>query len=170
MRFNTNVQNICKLQPFTNKLEINNMRKFLLLGLIISLFSCEKNETDDLLPTVPVDVTIDLIFPQYSDLNTPSNWAYTTGDYNGIQGIIIQNTGIGNPPYKAFERACPNNDCGIPMTYDEFSNLICSCDKSEYSILLGGSPQTAGNSHFAREYKVVIIKSTYPQILNITNY
>jgi len=25
---------------------------------------------------------------------------------------------IGNPPYKAFERACPDNNCASPMTFD----------------------------------------------------
>jgi nitrite reductase/ring-hydroxylating ferredoxin subunit len=142
------------------------MRELLFLLVLVLFFSCEKNDTEDLLPKVPVDVTIDLNLPQYVDLNTPSGWAYTIGGNDGLKGIWIQNTGAGNPPYKAFERACPNNDCSAPMNFDGSLKLICSCDKSEYSII-DGSPQTAGNTNFAREYRVIVINSS---LLNITNF
>jgi hypothetical protein len=163
MRFITNVQNICKLQPFIIKLDNITMRKLLLLCLVIVFFSCEKNETNDLLPIVPVDKFIDLNLPQYINLQTPTGWVYTTG---GIRGLIIQNTGIGSPPYKSFDRACPNNDCALPMNFDGSLKLKCQCDFSEYSII-DGAPQTEGNSHYAREYRVVQIN---PSTLNITNF
>ncbi len=139
------------------------MRKLILLLVFISFFSCEKNDTHDLLPNLPVNITIDLNLPQYLDLQTPSGWVYTNG---GIKGILIQNTGIGSQPYKAFERACPNNDCSSPMTFDGSLKLKCSCDASEYSII-DGSPQTSGNIHFAREYRVNVLNSS---TLNITNF
>lgn len=139
------------------------MRKFLLLFLLTSFFSCEKNNTNDILPTIDVNVVLDLNLPEYVNLKIPSNWAYVNG---GLKGIIIQNTGIGNPNYKAFERACPNNDCATPMNFDGSLKLKCSCDNSEYSII-DGSPQTAGNSHFAREYKVNQVNES---TLIITNY
>jgi len=161
MRLYTNVQNICKLQTFTNKLDIITMRKLLLLFVIITIFSCEKNETNDLLPDVPVNVTINLDLPQYQDLQIATGWAETNG---GIKGILVLNTGL-TPTYKAFDRACPNNDCSSPMTFDGSLRMKCPCDDSEYSIL-DGSPQTSGNSHFAREYKVNEIN---PSTLIITN-
>jgi len=164
MRFNTNVQNICKLQPFTIKLEFKKMRNLLLLCFLISLISCEENETIDVLPKVPVDVIVDLNLPQYINLQTPTGWVYTTS--GGYRGLFIQNTGIGNPPYKSFERACPNNDCSTAMTFDGSLKFTCPCDGSEYSVI-DGSPQTAGNSQFAREYRVIKINGS---TLNITNY
>ena len=139
------------------------MRKLFLLFYLTLFFSCEKNEINDILPNVPVDVTINLDLPQYINLQTPTGWAYTNG---GIQGIIVQNTGIGNPPFKAFDRACPNGDCTTAMTFVGSLKLTCSCDHSEYSII-DGSPQTPGNIHFAREYKVTVLNST---LLNITNF
>ena len=163
MRFNTNVQNICKLQPFTYKLDIITMRKLLLLFFIISIFSCEKNETNDILPNIPVNITISLDLPQYINLQTPNGWAEANG---GIKGILVLNTGIGNPPFKAFDKACPNNDCPSAMTFDGSFKMKCSCDNSEYSIL-DGSPQTSGNSHFAREYRV---SQMNPSTINITNF
>ena len=138
------------------------MRKILFLLLVILFNSCEENDLQDVLPDVKVNVTISLNLPQYLELQTPSGWAYTNG---GIKGIIVQNIGIGNPPYKAFERACPNYDCSSPMTFDGSLRMTCSCDNSEYSII-DGSPQTTGNPHFAREYKVAVNNST----LNITNF
>ncbi len=163
MRFNTNVQNIYKLQSFNNKLDIITMRNLFLLLVLTLFFSCEKNDTNDVLPDVYVDETINLNLPQYIDLKTPSGWVYTNG---GVNGIIIQNAGIGNPPYKAFDRACPNNDCAKSMNFDGGLRLKCSCDNSEYSII-DGSPQTAGNNHFAREYRVIVLNNS---TLNITNY
>ncbi|WP_157961050.1 hypothetical protein [Lutibacter citreus] len=162
MRFITNVQNICKLQSFTYKHEIFIMRSFLFLILIVSFISCEKNETNDILPDYNFNITVNLNLPEFINLNTPSGWANANG---AIQGVIIQNTGIGNPPFKAFERACPNYDCTTPMTFDGSLKMKCSCDKSEYSIY-DGSPQTSGNNHFAREYRVTQNGS----ILNITNF
>jgi nitrite reductase/ring-hydroxylating ferredoxin subunit len=163
MRFITNVQNICKLQTFTNKLDKLPMRKLLIICLLFTLFSCEKNDPNDILPNVPVDVIVDLNLPQYIDLQTPSGWVYTSG---GIKGVFIQNTGIGSPPFKAFERACPNYDCNSPMVFDGSLKFKCPCDNSEYSVI-DGSPQTAGNTHFAREYRVLMLD---PSTLNITNF
>lgn len=138
------------------------MRKFLYLCLLIPFLSCEKNETIDLLPDTDVSVVINLDLPQYIDLQIPSGWVTTT---HGIQGIFIQNTGIGSNPYKAFELACPNNDCDETMTFDGSLKFKCSCDDSEYSVL-DGSPQTDGNAQFAREYQTYLISQSS---LNITN-
>ncbi|SDX77135.1 Ferredoxin subunit of nitrite reductase or a ring-hydroxylating dioxygenase [Lutibacter oricola] len=139
------------------------MRKLIALLLLFSFISCEKNETNDILPDVKVNLTIDLKLPQYNDLQVPSGWSYASG---GIKGIIIQNVGVGNPPYKAFERACPNYDCSNPMTFDGSLKLTCPCDGNVYSII-DGSPQTSGDTQYAREYRVNVINSFS---LNITNF
>ena len=139
------------------------MRKIIFLIFFFCTVSCEDNEVQDVLPEVKVNVNISLNLPQYIALQTPSGWAYTNG---GIKGIIIQNIGIGSPPYKAFERACPNYDCNSPMTFDGSLRMSCPCDQSDYSII-DGSPQTSGNFHFAREYKVNIVNNA---TLNITNF
>lgn len=139
------------------------MKKLLVICTFFLLVSCEKNDLNDVLPDIIVDEIIDLNLPQYINLQTPSGWAYTNG---GLKGIVILNTGTGSQPFKAFDRACPNNDCSSPMTFDGSLKLTCPCDDSEYSIL-DGSPQTAGNSHFAREYRALLINSA---TLNITNF
>lgn len=138
------------------------MRKLLYIFFFVSIISCEKNETNDILPDVDVNITVDLKLPQYIDLQIPSGWAYTNG---GLKGIIIQNTGTGNPNFKAYDRACPNYDCTTPMAFDGSLKLTCPCDNSFYSII-DGSPQTSGNNYFAREYKVTEIGNA----LIISNY
>lgn len=140
------------------------MRKLLFICLLITLFSCEKNDTIDLLPTVNVDVTINLRLAEFIELQTPTGWVYTASGNDGIKGIWLQYTG-GTPAYKAFERACPNNDCSAPMTFDGSLKLKCSCDASEYSII-DGAPQTAGNSQYAREYRVI----KQGDLIRITNF
>ena len=139
------------------------MKKIFLIVFLITVFSCEKNNTIDVLPNYSVNITINLDLPQYINLQTPTGWAYTSG---GIQGIFIQNTGTGNPNFKAFERACPNYDCDKPMIFDGSLKLICPCDDSEFSIL-DGSPQNLGNKNYAREYKVTVINN---KTLNISNF
>ena len=146
------------------KLAVVMMRKSILILVLFSFFACEKNETNDILPQLIVNITIDLNLPQYINLQTPSGWVYL--QEGGLRGIFVQNTGVGNQLYKAFDRACPNNDCNSPMNFDESFKLKCVCDESEYSII-DGQPQTAGNSHFAREYRVNILNNSG---LNITNF
>lgn len=167
MRSYTNIQNICKLHSFTYKLHNITMRKLFLLFLLIISTSCEKNETYDILPYASVDVILNLNLPQYQELLIPTGWTYIDkGTNKGLQGVIVQSTGL-TPAYKAYERACPNNDCTSPMIFDGSLKMKCSCDKSEYSII-DGSPQTPGNPHFAREYKVSV--SIDGKTLNITNF
>lgn len=134
------------------------MRKILFLLFFTFLFSCEKNETNDLLPDVSVSVTVNMELPSYISLQTIGGYSYIENE--GIKGIIVVRR---STEYKAFDRACPNNDCQEPMTYNGLK-LKCSCDDSEYSIL-DGSPQTSGNSYFAREYRVTV-NGSYLQITN----
>ena len=139
------------------------MKKILFFLFTISFISCEENDPQDILPEVKVNITISLNLPQYLELQTPSGWAYTNG---GLRGILVLNTGIGTPPFKAFDRACPNNDCPAPMNFDGSLKMKCTCDDSEYSII-DGSPQTSGHKQFAREYKVNVSSGS---ILNIRNF
>lgn len=138
------------------------MSRFLILPFLLLLLSCEKNDTIDLLPRIDVNIVIDMNLPQYNNLQIPNGWVNTNG---GINGIFIINRGVGNPPYKAFDRACPDNNCTTPMIFDGNFRLQCPCDESEYSIL-DGAPQTQGSTNFAREYKVSVNGSA----LNITNF
>ena len=136
------------------------------LVTVLFFFSCTVDQQEnDLLPDVTVNKNINLNLPEFINLLTPGGWVYTSG---GRNGIIIYNTGIANSTteFKAFDRACPLNDCTQPMTFNGSTKLKCPCDDSEYSIL-DGSSQTSGVTVSAREYLVTRISSS---ILLITNF
>lgn len=134
------------------------------LLFIVVLSSCEENSTNDLLPEVDVNTTVNLNLPYYLDLNTPTGWAVHLSSSVGINGIIIINTGT-SPTYKAFDLACPNYDCDGQLEFEGGLTLTCACDGEKYSIL-SGAPQTEGYNYFAREYNVTQSGNT----LGITNY
>ena len=139
------------------------MRLTILFFAFLLLLSCEKNSPNDILPDAHVDITINLDLPQFVNLQTPTGWVYVSG---GLNGVFVRNTGIGSPPFKAFERACPNNDCTVPMTFDGSLKLTCQCDDSTYSII-DGSPQSADNNNFARKYRVIVVSNS---TINIRNF
>ena len=162
MRFNKNVQNICKLQSFTYKLHIITMQKSLLLLFLVILFSCEKNDLNDCFGKVYLNETIFLNNSEFNDLIISPGWVTT---YKGMRNIIILKNGINNPTYKVFDLECPNHDCTTPMTFDGVFKLTCKCDSSIYSVL-DGSPQSNNANCSAYEYNVRVNGDT----LIITNY
>ncbi|MGO4772068.1 hypothetical protein ACEN2I_10405 [Flavobacterium sp. W22_SRS_FK3] len=113
------------------------MKKIWLLLLFISiLFSCSDNEINNknpYVPKYPMNFTIDMNLPSYSNLKYVSNGVIISG--YGAKGIIIFNAGSG---YNAFDAACPNQaltSC-TAMTISGI-NAVCSCDDSEYSLFTG---------------------------------
>ena len=126
-------------------------------------FGCSSNvDTNQLLPNVHVDQTVDLSLPQYVNLLVPGGWVDDIP--GGVNGIVLYR--IRTNEYKAFDRACPQYNCGSKMTFDGSIKLKCSCHTSEFSIL-DGSPQTNGIIYSAREYRVSAISGS---ILRITNF
>ncbi len=135
------------------------MNKLIYFLLIITTFSC--NTTDDgnpVLPNVAVSETV------YLNLhNSLQHSGGSTTISGGISGIVIYN--IDNTRYRAWDAACPHlspNECTAMLI--ENLMMVCSCDKSKFSIL-DGSPQS-GTAYSARQYKVVKDGNT----LLITNF
>lgn len=125
--------------------------------------SCSDNDdnSNDILPNIPVNQTIFLNNPEFITLQTPGNWAYAQG---GISGIIIYRS-LGSS-YIAFDRAAPHlapQNCSQMIV--NFPIMICPCDDSKFSIL-DGSPQTDGIFHAAKQYRVTVNGNT----LQITNF
>ncbi len=131
------------------------MRRIILVGMLLLFFSCEKNETNDLLPTADVNVTVNLRLPQYFRLLTPGSSVYIPNV--GVNGIWVINSVIGGysseSSYKAFDAACPEYSCKDKMEFDKQFKLKCKCHNVEYSIY-DGSPQDKKHTRFAREYRV----------------
>lgn len=136
-------------------------KKIILVLLLFIIFSCESTD-DNRRCDIINNVTINLANPQFINLHGSGGWAYANG---GVKGLVIYN--IGNK-YKAFSRECPAEvPCNDKLSVkDDGFILVCPCDDSEYNILLGGAPQTAGFNIPVCEFQVY---NTGGSVLNIAN-
>lgn len=141
-------------------------RFFCLLVLFLATLSCEKdnnsNNNNPYLPNYSFDVTLNMSFPQYSNLAFPSNAVYVNSAGAGIRGLIVFNAGSGN--YLAYDAACPNqalDDCST-MTINGI-NAECACDNAEYSLFTG---LAAGKQYAMKAYRVQVIDETTIKVYN----
>jgi hypothetical protein len=108
------------------------------------------NQNQHPVPFVPVDVTIDMQLPSYSNLQGVGGWTYLNG---GSRGIIVYRKAIDE--FVAFDRHAPSDpegSCPIALYPDDqnFLQLIDSCNNAVFS-LYDGSP--VSNSIFGlRQY------------------
>jgi hypothetical protein len=92
---------------------------FLLFGCLLVAANC-KQQNQHPVPFVPVDVTIDIQLPSYSDLQGVGGWTYLNG---GSRGIIVYRRGIDD--FVAFDRHSPadvNGTCSLPLLLRIFYN------------------------------------------------
>lgn len=133
---------------FYRKLRLNFndfMRILIALICVLILTTCSSNSLNDencqFLLDVTVNESINLNFPQYSQLQFPSNPVYIPNTGNG--GVIITNTGSG---YAAFDAADPNhifNACSV-LTIEGL-NAKCGCDDENVYNLFTGQPVNNGS-------------------------
>ncbi|MEN9702062.1 MAG: hypothetical protein RIR55_1404 [Bacteroidota bacterium] len=116
------------------------MRNLLFIFASFFLLSskCSKQNQNPV-PFVPVDVTIDIQLPSYSDLQGVGGWTYLNG---GSKGIIIYRRGIDD--FVAFDRhspADPDGTCTFPLFPESqnFLQLKDTCNNAVFS-LYDGSP------------------------------
>lgn len=116
------------------------MRNLLFIFVSLFLFSskCSKQNQNPV-PFVPVDVTIDIQLPSYSNLQGVGGWTYLNG---GSKGIIIYRRGIDD--FVAFDRhspADPDGTCQFPLFPEDqnFLQLKDTCNNAVFS-LYDGSP------------------------------
>lgn len=145
-------------------------KNILLLTLSSFFFSCDDNGFNNKNPYLPdysgfyVDIHMD--FTVYNNLKFPSN-AYHYPDHGDFtipkdQGFFIFNTGSG---YNAFDAACPNQAFGScsAMTVKGI-NLVCPCDKKEYSLFTGQS--LGGAQYPLKQYRVEVMGNNVLRVYN----
>ena len=119
------------------------------LGFLLLSAKCN-NQNQHPVPFVPVDITIDIQLPSYSNLQGVGGWTYLNG---GSRGIIVYRKAIDE--FVAFDRHAPSDpegSCPIALYPDDqnFLQLIDSCNNAVFS-LYDGSP--VSNSIFGlRQY------------------
>ncbi|MEA2043470.1 MAG: hypothetical protein U9N85_13095 [Bacteroidota bacterium] len=134
-----------------------------ILLLQLSFFSC-KNNNNNPIPDVFVDIEIDLNNPDFYSLQAVGNYEYITG---GVNGIILYRKSFDE--FMAFERTCPHDpEIGIVTVDAERHTAVDSiaCG-SEFSLLIDGAV-TKGPSGFPLKFYKVVYNNQL-QVLRITN-
>ena len=116
---------------------MRNFCCFLLLTfvLIFSL-SCRKEEKNNVLPNVSVDVYIYINNPSYINLTVVGGWVYVGG---GIRGILVYRKS--SSEFIAFERNCtyqPDDPCSTVVVDKSAIIAVDTCCHSEF-LLTDGS-------------------------------
>jgi len=128
------------------------MQKLIIFILLFGLLSCSNTEDpNDILPDIPVNVTLYLNNPSNNNLLSVGGWVEKTG---GIKGIVVYHASIDN--YLAYDLACPHlppSAC-TKMIIEDGLTMKCTCDETKFALALGGAPQSG--THFpARQYRVI---------------
>jgi len=115
------------------------MKSFLVVFLVLILFSCSTDRTDrnPYLQDVGFKIDLNLTLPSYSDLQNTGNAVYVSSQGVGIRGIFVMNI---NGEYLAFEASCPNhapNNCSTMELNQDQQNVTCSCDDYQYNLFTG---------------------------------
>jgi nitrite reductase/ring-hydroxylating ferredoxin subunit len=131
------------------------MKKLPALFIIcLLLFGCVK--TGNVVPSVPVNVSIVKTDPNYASLNAAGGFAYVKG---GVAGIIIYRQADGL--YSAYDRCSsymPQKACAITVDDTGFT-ATDPCSGSKFS-LSDGSPVKAPATQYLRSYQVSVQQFT----------
>lgn len=130
---------------------------------LVLISSCGKNRQNPV-PNLPLDVTIDINLPSYSNIQGVGGYTYVNG---GSKGIIVYRKSLDE--FVAFDRHSPadvDGTCPEPLypSPNNFLELIDSCGNATFS-LYDGSAIT--NSEFGlRQYATQFNGSNLLRIYN----
>lgn len=134
----------------------------LLAGLTVSS-SCKKKNNLNPVPSIPLDITININLPSYNALTGVGGWAYVEG---GSKGIVVYRRSIDE--FVAFDRHSPANDgtCeqSLVTNEDNFLQLDDLCSGATFS-LYDGSPMS-GSEFGLRMYMTFFDGSDNLRIYN----
>lgn len=136
---------------------------FFMMSILLLGASCKKKNNSHPVPSVPVDINININLPSYNALTGVGGWAYVPG---GSKGIVVYRRSIDE--FVAFDRHSPANDgtCEQPLETDEdnFLQLNDLCNNATFS-LYDGSP-TSNSDYGLRMYQTFFDGSDDLRIYN----
>lgn len=116
--------------------------------LILPMFSnCSKNNPNDVIPNVYVDVTININEPSSFDLQPIGGWIYVAG---GSKGLIVYRANIDE--FNCYDRHSTYNAdqfCRVDVDSNGFK-MTDPCSASEFSIYDGSVIQGPANISLKR--------------------
>ena len=157
-----------------------NIQKIFLIGVVLtlSLTCCERNSNDPI-PDVYVNFTIDLNKIEFNSLVTLGNSAIVTRETNnfGSRAAGYDNNGILiyrslNDEFLAFDRTCPHcyaeSEASIIIeTEDSFSQeAICPVCGTVYSLDMNGMPEEGPGRYYLKDYKTQLSEGRYLTVWN----
>lgn len=159
--FFKSITNIKVNRPFKTK-SIKSLFTFyfsfiIVTSLLVSVISCSKNSDDTTIPNVPVNFTIYLTLPQYSNLNSVGSYALVDG--YGYRGIIVYRRAIDE--FIAFDLACPYDPttAGAKLAVDSSGITMvdahCGSKFSLYSGSIIKGPATRPMKAYSTSYDAI---------------
>ncbi len=106
--------------------------------LFLTLASCKKEDTNNYIPYVTVDLVININNPSNFHLQPVGGWGYFSG---GSRGIVVYH--LSQDEFMAYDRHSPyqpENGCQVNVDSTSFS-LIDPCSGSKFSLVNGGVEQ-----------------------------
>ncbi|MDR0229291.1 MAG: hypothetical protein LBI72_09530 [Flavobacteriaceae bacterium] len=144
------------------------MKKILILTLFILIaIGCSKSKsgyTNPYLPNNPVNIIIDLNFPQYDNLKYAHGSAIVPNQGAGGSqgGVVVFN--LGGDDFRAYDIICPNHQIDYNcsrMKMDKPGSIYISCHCTQYHeeplkySLITGTSMTPGAQYQMKPYPVV---------------
>jgi len=139
--------------------------RFFLITMIFAVITSSCNKKNDVIPDVYVSFTIDLLDPEFVNLNSifgsdtvdyrTNNWGSRSAGYNS-NGIIVTN---GNEEYYAYDRTCPHdyavNNLSIKVKMDKvnFAKAVCPKCGTVYELANFGLPSSGIGRYSLKNYK-----------------
>ncbi|MCS6980814.1 MAG: Rieske 2Fe-2S domain-containing protein [Flavobacteriales bacterium] len=109
---------------------------FMLAGIFLGVAMGCKSHPRPIIPSVPVNLVINLGNPLYSALNVPGGYMLFPDE--GSRGIIVVR--VTTDDVAAFDLHCPHdvhNPCGKAAPESSGLRLVCACCGSEWNVLNG---------------------------------
>lgn len=122
------------------------------VGILLCIIACSK-EKDSAVPSIPVNMRVNLDDPAYYELNAIGGKVQIDGGYRGI--IVYRVTQF---EYAAYERTCPyqsENSCAFVSIDTAVTSVGCTCCQSRFQLLDGSSISGPANAPL-RSYKTLL--------------
>ena len=122
---------------------------FCVILLTAASLSCKKDESQNEIPYVPVDLVISIA--HYTTLNSVTGWAYVSG---GSKGIVVYR--YSQDEFYAMERHCPYQPANGNQVSVDSTNifLVDGACGSKFNMVYGGTVENGPATRTLKRYNI----------------
>jgi hypothetical protein len=138
----------------TNRINLFSLSILFITGSFLLLASCKKSNVDDVIPNVPVNFTIQLSLPGYSNLNSVGGSVEIPSA--GYKGVVVYKRAIDD--FVAYEMACtydPTTDGAILHIDSSMISMVDNHCTSKFNMVDGSvlkGPATRPMKQYNTQY------------------